>query len=352
MKCLLYWGTLICLLATTQMGASQSAGSPQVVNLMVDYYMPSSADDQTKNDATMNLMLMMDQFSNKRINMTLFLTQAASKGARGFATQQGLLSNVELAMSGINSDEKLSSRSFAEQKATLESSKKYAELCNICGVNEIKARGFMPQSFDQNQDTYRVLDALGIEYNAGFKAGILSAPGHENDVWPYKVENHKFYAVPVSTTTLSGEKVALDDREMKGKGVSGSQWKDLLVGKFDEIDGKDEPMVVSLSTSVSGSGDYLDAFIQFLDYAVSKNAIFVKTNDLVNMSRRENSEAPALQSAEASSPASGEEAKEDATEEIPSDCPTCDAAKNSSMKMNGHVVGNMTFGNMNLNESN
>ena len=81
-------------------------------------------------------------------------------------------------------------------------------------------------------------------------------PGHENDVWPYKVENHNFYAVPVSTYILSGERVALDDREIKAKGLSSDEWYGMLVGKFDEISGKDEPMVVSMTSSVSGSGDY------------------------------------------------------------------------------------------------
>ena len=155
----------------------------------------------------------------------------------------------------------------------------------ICGTNEIKVKGFMPQSFEQNEDTYKALDELGFEYNAGFQEGILYAPGHEEDVWPYKVDNHKFYAVPVSTYMFSGELVPLYDRYAKDSGISASQWKDMLIGKFNEISGKDEPMVISLSSPVSGSGEYLEAFKEFMSFASSKNAQFVVTRDLVNMSR-------------------------------------------------------------------
>jgi hypothetical protein len=60
-------------------------------------------------------------------------------------------------------------------------------------------------------------------------------------------------------------------------------------------EGKDEPMVVSLTTSVSGSGDYLDALNKFLDYAISKKASFVTTAQLVDMAKtgvRDVSELP------------------------------------------------------------
>ena len=67
-------------------------------------------------------------------------------------------------------------------------------------------------------------------------------------------------------------------------GLSSSQWLDLLQAKFDDAQGKDEPVVISLSTPVSGRGEYLSALGQFLDYALSNGARFVTTMDLVNMS--------------------------------------------------------------------
>jgi hypothetical protein len=147
-----------------------------------------------------------------------------------------------------------------------------------------------------------------------------SPPGHENDVWPYKVENHEFYAVPVSTYALSGEKMPLDDQYAKEKGLSSSQWYDLLVAKLNEISGKDEPLAIRLSTSTSGTGDYSDALKKFLDYAVSNDAKFVKASDLVNMSRMGIHEIPMPQSS---------------TEAKSSECLTCNGEKKLSINITG-----------------
>jgi hypothetical protein len=119
-------------------------------------------------------------------------------------------------------------------------------------------------------------------------AGVLFAPGHEDDVWPYEIENHNVIAVPVSTVDVDGKKVTLDDRLAKESGISSSQWYDLLVDKVDEAQTNNEPVVISLSTSVSGSGEFLEALQDFLDYAVSKDATFVTTMDLINITMGEN----------------------------------------------------------------
>jgi len=143
----------------------------------------------------------------------------------------------------------------------------------------------MPPLFDQNENTYKALEALGIEYDAGFQSGIIYAPGHENDVWPYKIEGYDIYAVPVSTFELSGKKTPLDDKYASENGLTSSQWLDLLVGKLDEASSNGEPVVISLSTSVSGSGEYFDALKNFIDYAHSKDAAFVTSYELVTFSR-------------------------------------------------------------------
>jgi hypothetical protein len=304
----------------TLTGASQSSSNTNVVNFIIEYYIPPSSNDEMINNATSNMMQMNDQYSMRNVNVTVILTGEVSDIARGFATEIGLNKNVELAMSGNHSGERLSEESYAKQKTILDNSKMLAELCNICDVNVINVSGFMPQSFDQNEDTFKVLDDLGIDWDAGFQSGIIYSPGHENDVWPYKVENHNFYAVPVSTYILSGERVALVDREIKDKGLSSDEWYELLVNKFDEISGKDEPMVVSMTSSVSGSGDYLVAFTRFLNYAKSKDATFVTTGDLVTM-------AMAL------------EGTDQVESSSTSGCPTCDAAKSSGLKISGEING-------------
>jgi hypothetical protein len=325
----IFWGIAICFGAMMLTGLSLSAEKPVIVNLMVDYDMPASNID--------NLINIYNVVGSRNMSWTLFLTEKAAINERLFLATISPSGNIEMEISGNNSDEKLSTVSYAEQKDILGRAKTRLELCKICDVNEVHAKGFKPQSFDQNEDTYKVLDEMGIIYDTGFKAGILYAPGHEKDVWPYKVENHEFYAVPVSTYALSGENVALDDREIKDKGLSSSQWYDMLVGKFNEVSGKDEPMVISLSTSISGTGDYLDALKQFLDYAKSGDASFVKTNDLVNMSITGVHEATgALLLTNAAIPA------EKSTEATTSGCAECDTMKDKT-NINAEGQNNTTM---------
>ncbi len=302
-----------------------------VVNLMINANMPLSATEDQKKMAESNLFDMYNAIEGKNLTATIFSTQDfINSHARLRLTDIGRSSNFELAMSGNLSGEKLSSQSFESQKAILETSKKYVGGCRVCGENEIIATGFMPQSFDQNENTYRSLDELGIAYDAGFQAGILYAPGHDKDVWPYKVENHNFYAVPVSTYEISGKEMPLVDSYAKDKGLSSSRWYDLLKAKLDDAQSKEEPVVISLSTLISGNGDYLGALKQFLDYAVSRDARFVTTMGLVNMSRLEISDMPAMPVSKAENGTSIS-SNETIVEEVSSGCAACDAKKEASM---------------------
>jgi hypothetical protein len=344
MKKITYLGTIICLLIMAITATSQATDKPAVINVAVDMSLPTSPNEDRLSEAMSDLdsIIAATRYDigndeTRSLNWTLFLVTDASLGNRLPLTSVGLDPSIEFAISGNESDEKLSSKSFNEQKAILEKAKEWAESCKVCGTNVITVKGFMPQSFDQNEDTYKVLDDMGIEYNAGFQAGILYAPGHENDVWPYKVENHKFYAVPVSTYNFSGEKVPLDDRYAKNKGLSGSQWYDLLAAKLDEISGKDEPMVISLSTSVSGNGDYLEAYNKFVKYALSKEAKFVKTVDLVDMARSGNHDVSAMTMPTESSLGAVESTSSN-NQAKGSECTECDRTKNLTINNDTIIV--------------
>jgi hypothetical protein len=283
MKKICYGLVMVCLLFLTTVGQAQLSDRPVVINLMLQTDLPTN---EQLNVAPSGIRTLYGEIAKRNSTTTLFVTEdVASSDTRMLLGQLGLYTDFEFAISGSQSDENLSTKPYAEQKALLEKSIKAVENCGICGRNEIIAKGFMPQSFQQNQDTYKILDDLGIQYDAGFQAGVLYSPGHENDVWPYPVEGHKFYAVPVSTYIISGKETVLSDQYFKNIGQSSTQWYDALVGKFDEIQGKDEPMVILLNTSVSGYGDYLDAFKEFMDYAVSKKASFVTTAQLVYLAK-------------------------------------------------------------------
>lgn len=348
MKDHIYRSIFLCLLILLAAGSSEA--KVPVVNLMIKADMPLSATEDQKRIAESYLFDMYNEINGRNLSATIFSTQDfIDSHARLRLTDIGLSRNFELAMSGNHSNEMLSGESLVKQKAILDRSKKYVEACRVCGENEIAAYGFMPQLFDQDENTYKVLDELGIAYDAGFQSGILYAPGHEEDVWPYIVQNHNFYAVPISTYELSGKNMPLVDSYAKDAGLTSSQWYDLVKAKFDDAQGK-EPTVICLSTSISGTGDYLEALKQFLDYAVSKNGKFVTTMDLVNMSRLEGFEAPAMPAYKAENKTSS---SSNATimGEGSSGCAACDAKKkanmdatafNQSISIVMDVVGNAT----------
>lgn len=339
MKFHIYWSVFACiLLVLAAVGLTAGAEAP-VVNLMISADMPFSATEDEEKAAELNLYEMYKEVNGRGLKATIFSMQDfIDSHARLRLTDIGLNGNYELAMSGNNSLERLSIESFENQRAKLETSMDYVEACRVCGENEIKVMGFMPQSFDQNADTYRALDELGIEYDAGFQAGLIYAPGHEEDVWPYKMPDHNFYAVPVSSHDLSGERVPLVDGIALSLGLNSSQWSDLLKAKLDESADRDEPVVISLSTLISGEGDYLEALKEFLDYAATKNADFVTTNDLVNLSRQKD-----LEGVQSSAGGAKDEIAVDdinlsrnaTTKEASTDCPSCEAKKNASLNASG-----------------
>ena len=156
---------------------------------------------------------------------------------------------------------------------------------------------------------------MGMIYDAGFKAGVLYLPGHEKDTKQY------LYAVPISTYNQSGERIYLSDRFAKDeKKLSGSQWADILRGKFDESARNGDPVVVVFDNQITGKdAAYLDAYLKFIDYAFSNKATFVTTSELVNISR---GEKPAIIShTTIDSPANA----------VKSGCPECDKLKNATI---------------------
>jgi hypothetical protein len=323
MKKLIYAIILACSILSIS-GCAHSANKPFVINLMLDADVPPLPTEQQGYEAEALLYAMLQEIDGRELGATIFSTQDTLRTyAKMRLTKIGNNSKFELAMSGNNSKEKLSNKSYAQQKAILEDSKLWVESCKYCGINEVNVTGFMPPSFDQNEDTYEVLDDLGIQYDAGYQAGLIYAPGHEKDVWPYQVGGHKFYAVPISTYALSGKMVPLQDKYFNESGLSSNEWYDALVGKFAEAQKNNQPMVIVLTSSVSGTGGYLDALKRFLDFASSNKASFVTTMDLVKMAHPE-SYQPSI-----AVPATKE-------------CTTCGQKNNNTIIIS---MGNLTQGN-------
>lgn len=266
-------------------GASQQDNSP-VINLMIDVDTPPSPSDEEIRITEVNLHKMYEKLRDSNGTATLFLTQDVTLSRiRLLLAQYTVLSDLEFAVSGNHSDDNFSTMSRSEQEAILQKSVKIAKASKVCGQSEVNIYGFMPYSFNQNEDTYKAIDALGLEYDAGFQEGIIYTPDHGEDFLPYKVDGHNFYAVPISTYDVSGKKMPLYDRQFNEKAMTASEWYDILVSKLDESSSRGEPMVVLFSTSISGTEEYFKAFKNFIDYAKSKDATFIKTIDLVFKSK-------------------------------------------------------------------
>ena len=264
--------------------ASQEDNHP-VVALMINVDVPASPSEAQIREAEINLHKIYNEIRSRDQTATLFLNQdVTSSRIRLTLAQYTVLSNMEFAVSGRHSNDSLSSLPLAKQQELIKKSIDIAKASKVCGLTEVNVLGFFPPGFDQNEDTYEAIDKLGIKYDAGFQAGIVYAPGHEDDSWPYQVEGYDFYALPTSSINLSGKKMPLYDLDMQESGISASDWNNYLVAKLDEASGKDEPEVILLSTSVSSNGEYLDALKDFLDYAKSMNATFVNARDLISIS--------------------------------------------------------------------
>ncbi|NMC10576.1 MAG: hypothetical protein GYA39_06335 [Methanothrix sp.] len=303
-------------------GCSVCEETQAIVNVMIDADIQHSPTTEQSDLAGGYLINMTNQIVPKKLNATIYVTYDMVAARRLAITYQGTLPGIELAMHGMSADERLSGISRADQEKLLNKSYEMLYSCYVCGGNHVDIKGFRPQAFDQNEDTFKILQNLKIAYDAGFQTGLVYMPGHEKDTWPYPIEGYSLYAVPVSAYSLDGEIVYLYDRYIKEeKKLSSAQWYDLLVKKFDDSSKAGDPMVVIFSTLVSGSGDYLDAYKKFINYANTKGARFVATLQLVEMAkaRQEGGQIPTtIPSSESRRPVNASETG------VLGSCPTCD----------------------------
>ena len=309
------WIHLGCLALVMLLVLPGSSLSKEVIiNAMIDFDSPATPTPDQVTQAFNSMVGLTNAIDPKGLNATIFASSDVVTSQKLYVTIFGQKTNHELALNGNTNDEKLSSMPYSKQLELLTTAQKNINSAHVCGGKVVSIRGFRPQSFDQNNDTLKVLDGLGFLYDAGFVVGTLYMPGHKNDTWPYPIMGYNLYAVPVSSYNSSGVRVNLSDRYAKDMlGFSGSKWYDTLTAKFDEAAISGDPMVVIFSNQVSGSGDYLDAYKKFVNYATSKNAKFVTTTELVNITEAKNAtgKLPALSSVK------------------PSVCPTC-GQKNES----------------------
>lgn len=289
---------IICIVFLSLAAIGQATNRPVVVNIMIDAELRPSAQNLTPQEEEFielsSLVEMLEDIDSKGINTTVYFTgdfsskQIGNVSYKDYVIRVASKPNHEIALHSMTTADKLGLMSYEQQLSLLTRAKALIEAGYIRDGKSLTINGFRPQYFNQSEDTYQVLDEMGMAYDSGYKAGLLYAPGHKNDTWPYLVENHTFYAVPVSTYRVAGNLVyACDLCSKQVVGLNGTQWSDLLFSKFQECADSGDPMVALFHNFVSGEdGEYMTAFRKFVDFAASENATFVTSMDLVEMAKR------------------------------------------------------------------
>jgi peptidoglycan/xylan/chitin deacetylase (PgdA/CDA1 family) len=288
---------IICIVLLSLAATGLASSRPVVVNIMIDAEISSSAQNLTPEEQESleisPLVEMLEYIDSSGINTTVYFTGDFASKQIGNISYKDCINYVaskpthEIALHSMTTSDKLGLMSYQKQLSLLTQARDLIEAAYSQDNKSSTIKGFRPQYFNQSEDTYNVLDEMGMIYDSGFKAGLLYTPGHMNDTWPYLMENHTFYAVPVSTFSVAGElHYACDLCSKEVVGWDGTQWSDFLIKKFFECADRGDPLVVIFHNLVSGEdSEYLTAFKKFIDFAASENAIFVTTMDLVEMAK-------------------------------------------------------------------
>jgi hypothetical protein len=287
---------IVILAFLTISSTAQVPADPVVVNIMVDAelsprHQNMTADEREQVELTA-LREMLKEIDLRGINTTLYVTGDFITGGteyRDYLKSESSRPNYELADHSMSTSDKVGGMPYDKQYSLLTRSKALVESAYFKDGIQAEVRGFRPQYFNQSEATYQVLDSTGIVYDSGFKAGMLFASGHKNDTWPYPVEGHSFYAVPVSSHKLDGKLVYLCDYSAKSVNkLSGDQWFGLLNATLNDCAARGDPVVVIFHNFVCGGDEgYMRAYREFLNQSISKKAVFVTTMDLVKIAKTE-----------------------------------------------------------------
>ena len=153
-----------------------SPPSGLTVNLQVD----------AETTDTEGLNKMMAELEARGIHTTIFVTADYVNTGNNLLIRSFYQQGHEIALHGYYTAETLTSMTYEDQLDLLTRAKDALDGCSPCGT-DMPITGFRPQYFSQNEDTYKVLESLGFEYNCGFKAGVQYIEGHEQDAAPYAV---------------------------------------------------------------------------------------------------------------------------------------------------------------------
>lgn len=183
-----------------------------------------------------HLFKVLGELEKRDYKTTVYVTGAFAQ-TNGAAIREIQEHGHDIAFHGWKTGENLTTMNYSMQFETLVNAKNSVE--NYSGEIE----GFRPQYYSQNEDTYTILDSLNISYDSGFISGLKYIPGYENYSTPYKVTNHSFYAVPVSSYRTSNRTIYLCDLSATSKfKINSTEWSSILKNRFNESEENNEPM--------------------------------------------------------------------------------------------------------------
>jgi hypothetical protein len=278
---LLLIGLALC--AIFQADASAQNASP-ILNVVIASGLYANAE-QGK-DPVNDTIALLNELDSRNLNTSIFLSGDMSVANPLYATLIGSKPNHELAISGKTAGEDLSQLSDSDLNVRLLRVKADAESNYICGSATMKIRGYLPEpgSLKPGSIPYKTLEGIGLTY-------IVDDSGYTgtNGTWPQQAGDQSLYVVPVSTGMVSGKNTYMTDVSASKMGLNGTQWYDVLAEKFNETSSKGEPLVVVFHNTLSGSGEYLDAYSNFINYTASKKSKFLTSTELVEMGKSQKS---------------------------------------------------------------
>lgn len=215
---------------------------------------------------TTNILNILDPMD---INFTILTTGdlAADNEYTLFVTRIGARANHEMAMNGPGGGNL--------SMGDIRKSKREVENCYICGTEKKSVVGYRP-SERINESDFVIFESLGIRYI--IDDGMFFSA---NASRPYQLDNTTIYVVPVTVVVSDSEPIMLSDRRAAGMNMSGDEWYTLLSKGMDDAMNRGEPLVVLITSYISGSGDYMDALEKFIGDASERGMSFVTVNDLV-----------------------------------------------------------------------
>jgi peptidoglycan/xylan/chitin deacetylase (PgdA/CDA1 family) len=247
---------------------------PLKVNLQID---------AEQEEGTTGIQNIVDELKRRGLSATIFVT-ADWANRNGVAVNRFYQDGFEIALHGYYTAEQLATMTYDEQKDLLTRAKQAVEGCQPCG-NFRPVTGFRPQYFSQNDDTYRVLDELGLTYDGGFKARLLFLEGHDADAAPYAAAGRAWSAVPLTTVDYQGQLTYVCDiAAAQAAHLTAAQWTDVLRSAHEQALAADEPLVVLFHGWYTGDRDqydYWQPFVDFLD-EIEAQAQFLTTQELVD----------------------------------------------------------------------